>query len=75
MEKMIRIAMQAKELDQAAAVFLECHVEPAVLLPFQGRWDAGKTTFIQSLCKVLGVPGEVNSPTFSLVNEYFTTTG
>lgn len=31
---------------------------------------AGKTTFIRSLCKALGVKDIVSSPTFSLVNEY-----
>lgn len=35
-----------------------------------GNLGAGKTTFIQSLCKVLGVIEAVTSPTFSLVNEY-----
>jgi tRNA threonylcarbamoyladenosine biosynthesis protein TsaE len=30
----------------------------------------GKTTLIKELCKSLGVKDEVNSPTFSLVNEY-----
>ena len=37
---------------------------------FEGGLGAGKTTLIQSLCKNLGVTGDVNSPTFSLVNEY-----
>ena len=31
---------------------------------------SGKTTFIQTLCKNLGVLDNVLSPTFSLVNEY-----
>jgi tRNA threonylcarbamoyladenosine biosynthesis protein TsaE len=31
---------------------------------------AGKTTFIKSLCKNLGVENPTSSPTFSLVNEY-----
>lgn len=31
---------------------------------------AGKTTFIKALCEVLGVDDVVNSPTFSIVNEY-----
>lgn len=35
-----------------------------------GNLGAGKTTFTQSLCKVLGVDEAVTSPTFSLVNEY-----
>ena len=31
---------------------------------------AGKTTFITALCEALGVRDIVNSPTFTLVNEY-----
>ncbi len=31
---------------------------------------AGKTTFIQALCRVLKVEDIVTSPTFALVNEY-----
>ena len=37
---------------------------------FTGEVGAGKTTFIQSLCKQLGVTSAVTSPTFALVNEY-----
>jgi tRNA threonylcarbamoyladenosine biosynthesis protein TsaE len=37
---------------------------------FEGQLGAGKTTFIQHLAKHLQVSEEVNSPTFSLVNEY-----
>ena len=34
---------------------------------------AGKTTFITQLCRALGVEQDViNSPTFSIVNEYLT---
>ena len=31
---------------------------------------AGKTTFIKAICEELGVKETVNSPTFSIVNEY-----
>ena len=40
---------------------------------FYGKMGAGKTTFIQSVCKVLGSGDVVTSPTFALVNEYKTT--
>lgn len=73
MEKIISIA-NLDELPKAATIFLES-IGDTPLIAFSGEMGAGKTTFIQSLCKKLGVPGEVNSPTFSLVNEYFTSTG
>jgi tRNA threonylcarbamoyladenosine biosynthesis protein TsaE len=63
-----------QELDNAAAQFLELAGEYAVIA-FSGEMGAGKTTFIQALCRNLGVKVEVNSPTFSLVNEYFTPVG
>lgn len=35
-----------------------------------GKMGAGKTTFIQAICKELGADDYVTSPTFALVNEY-----
>ncbi|VBB47030.1 conserved hypothetical protein [uncultured Paludibacter sp.] len=37
---------------------------------FNGKMGAGKTTLIKSICEELGVKETVNSPTFSIVNEY-----
>ena len=37
---------------------------------FEGQLGAGKTTLIQHLARLLKVTEEVNSPTFSLINEY-----
>ena len=35
-----------------------------------GKMGAGKTTFIQAICKVLGTKDNVTSPTFAIINEY-----
>ena len=37
-----------------------------------GRMGAGKTTLVRELCHQLRVDGEVQSPTFSIINEYKT---
>lgn len=39
---------------------------------FDGEMGAGKTTLIKAICKELGVLATVQSPTFSIVNEYVT---
>lgn len=39
---------------------------------FYGQMGAGKTTLIKALCARLGVINTVQSPTFSIVNEYVT---
>lgn len=43
------------------------------IFAFYGNMGAGKTTLIKKICKHLKVEDIVNSPTFSLVNEYHTT--
>lgn len=45
-------------------------LKPEKVIIFKGEMGAGKTTFIQALCKELGVKSAMSSPTFSLVNEY-----
>jgi len=40
------------------------------IIRIDGEIGSGKTTLIKSLCKSLGVNENVNSPTFSMVNEY-----
>lgn len=42
----------------------------AKIFIFEGDMGAGKTTFIKTFCKVLGVEDVVSSPTYSIVNEY-----
>ena len=40
-------------------------------IQLQGEMGAGKTTFVNELLKLMGVDEEGSSPTFSIVNEYF----
>jgi len=65
------VAAQPEALN-AAAQWLIKHKEIAPVMAFYGPMGAGKTTLIKSLCKLLQVSDEVNSPTFSIVNEYLT---
>jgi tRNA threonylcarbamoyladenosine biosynthesis protein TsaE len=41
-------------------------------LAFYGEMGVGKTTLIKAVCKQLNVTSLVNSPSFALINEYFT---
>lgn len=45
---------------------------PKKIILFNGEMGVGKTTLIKQLCKNLGVEDTTSSPTFSLVNEYYT---
>jgi tRNA threonylcarbamoyladenosine biosynthesis protein TsaE len=40
-----------------------------------GEMGMGKTTLIKEICKKMNVTSEMSSPTFSIVNEYITTSG
>lgn len=42
---------------------------------FWGELGSGKTTFIKALCNELNIIDIASSPTFSIINEYKTSTG
>lgn len=57
-------------LPQAAQEFLAL-MDDATVYIFEGEMGAGKTTFINALCRALGVEEDpTGSPTFSIINEY-----
>ncbi len=63
------IISDISHIDRAAAEFVK-NTSNYSIIAFYGSMGAGKTTFIKAVCKVLGVEDIVNSPTFTIVNEY-----
>ncbi|MCM1376951.1 MAG: tRNA (adenosine(37)-N6)-threonylcarbamoyltransferase complex ATPase subunit type 1 TsaE [Clostridium sp.] len=58
-----------ENLKEAAREFLKA-LDNRKVVAFEAPMGAGKTTFISAVCRLLGVEDDVNSPTFSIVNEY-----
>ena len=56
------------DLDKVVNTLLNTSTSKIIL--FHGSMGVGKTTLIKSLVKTIGSTDEVQSPTYSLVNEY-----
>lgn len=59
------------ELEFIADKIIEVGLQSNIWI-FEGEMGAGKTTLIRQICKNLRVISHVQSPTFSIVNEYTT---
>lgn len=57
-------------LPTVAKLFVEEVLPHADVFTFDAPMGTGKTTFIKALCLALGVEDVINSPTFSIINEY-----
>ena len=69
--KTIEIPIPNLEAIDAAAYKFMTEMGDLTVYAFYGEMGAGKTTFINALCKQLGVESDVtNSPSFSIINEY-----
>ncbi|WP_027420643.1 tRNA (adenosine(37)-N6)-threonylcarbamoyltransferase complex ATPase subunit type 1 TsaE [Crocinitomix catalasitica] len=61
---------QLEDLPEASRIFLE-QTKGHKSFAFYGSMGAGKTTFITAVLKEMQIEDHVSSPTFSIVNEYF----
>lgn len=59
-------------LPKAAEEFL-CALGSRRVVALLAPMGTGKTTFTSALCNILGVEDSITSPTFAIVNEYFST--
>jgi tRNA threonylcarbamoyladenosine biosynthesis protein TsaE len=56
-------------INETAKEFIRS-MDDNTVFAFEGQMGAGKTTFIKAICEELGVEDVINSPTFSIINEY-----
>ncbi|MCX6280164.1 MAG: tRNA (adenosine(37)-N6)-threonylcarbamoyltransferase complex ATPase subunit type 1 TsaE [Bacteroidetes bacterium] len=68
------IIKSESELPVAAIELLNSYPDVRIFALY-GSMGAGKTTFIKAICQELGVADIVQSPTFSIINEYKTVYG
>lgn len=68
------IIKDKKHLHSSARELLK-HFGENKIFAFYGSMGAGKTTIIKAICELLGAVDIISSPTFTLVNEYRTSTG
>lgn len=62
---------RSEEETAAVARQIAAGLRPGSVLLLSGNLGAGKTAFVRGLAEGLGLdPGEVSSPTFTLVHEY-----
>ncbi|MDP4282638.1 MAG: tRNA (adenosine(37)-N6)-threonylcarbamoyltransferase complex ATPase subunit type 1 TsaE [Bacteroidota bacterium] len=62
------------ELEKAARDLMAAYPDARVFA-FYGKMGVGKTTFIRSICRLLGAEDIVQSPSFAIINEYLTEKG
>ena len=70
MKSNLEIACRKPDELRNAADLLLTSFPKNTIFAFYGAMGVGKTTFIQQICKLLGVMDDVTSPTFNIVNEY-----
>ncbi len=59
----------------ATKIIEEINKNELMIIVVNGEMGAGKTTMIKEICTQLKVVDAINSPTFSIINEYQTNVG
>ncbi|HSV77027.1 MAG TPA: tRNA (adenosine(37)-N6)-threonylcarbamoyltransferase complex ATPase subunit type 1 TsaE [Bacteroidales bacterium] len=59
------------ELSEVAQALIATYPDSRIFA-FFGPMGVGKTTFIKAVCSILGSTDEVTSPSFSIINQYYT---
>jgi len=65
------ITATLNQLDEVAKTILATHSHHRIF-SFYGEMGTGKTTLIKALCKCLNIQNIPSSPTFAIINEYWT---
>ncbi|HUQ67517.1 MAG TPA: tRNA (adenosine(37)-N6)-threonylcarbamoyltransferase complex ATPase subunit type 1 TsaE [Flavitalea sp.] len=65
----MELVYELENIDKAAGELYHA-VKGRNVFAFTGDMGSGKTTFIHSLCRRMGVKTVMGSPTFSIINEY-----
>jgi tRNA threonylcarbamoyladenosine biosynthesis protein TsaE len=65
------ITVTLNQLDELAKTILSTYPNRRIF-SLNGEMGAGKTTLIKAFCKCLGIQNIPSSPTFAIVNEYWT---
>ena len=68
---MMVLTSTLESLPEVSSKILDAFPDSRVFALY-GRMGAGKTTLVKELCRKLDVVDEVQSPTFSIINEYKT---
>lgn len=66
----MKITTHSPEETEAVAAELASSLRGGDVLAMSGDLGAGKTAFVRGLARGLGYTGPVQSPTFTIVNEY-----
>ncbi|MGI6037498.1 MAG: tRNA (adenosine(37)-N6)-threonylcarbamoyltransferase complex ATPase subunit type 1 TsaE [Limnochordia bacterium] len=64
------IKVDSPEAMEALGEKLAQNLKPGTVISLNGQLGAGKTVFSRGLGRGLGVEGIINSPSFTLINEY-----